>query len=157
MFFKKIIAKSYLYGDKNVNTIGNLARAVGGINMPTMQKMGLGNITDIMGVEPTNNPIASFGKMDELSNGKDTMTGHWEIMGLEVKTPFLTFSEHGFPQELVDELDKKEEEEVTERLCRKYKGIPENLIRKVVEASEDEEEAEIKKKAYIVNDVIVME
>ena len=99
--------KSYLYGDKNVNTIGNLARAVGGINMPTMQKMGLGNITDIMGVEPTNNPIASFGKMDELSNGKDTMTGHWEIMGLEVKTQFLTFSEHGFPQELVDELEKQ--------------------------------------------------
>ena len=99
--------KSYLYGDKNVNTIGNLARAVGGIKMPTMQKMGLGNITDIMGVEPTNNPIASFGKMDELSNGKDTMTGHWEIMGLEVKTPFLTFSEHGFPQELVDELEKE--------------------------------------------------
>ena len=99
--------KSYLYGDKNVNTIGNLARAVGGIKMPTMQKMGLGNITDIMGVEPTNNPIASFGKMDELSNGKDTMTGHWEIMGLEVKTPFLTFSEHGFPQELVDELEKQ--------------------------------------------------
>jgi phosphopentomutase len=99
--------KSYLYGDKNVNTIGNLARKVGGINMPTMQKMGLGNITDIMGVEPTNNPIASFGKMDELSNGKDTMTGHWEIMGLEVKTPFLTFSEHGFPQELVDELEKQ--------------------------------------------------
>ncbi len=99
--------KSYLYGDKNVNTIGNLARAVGGINMPTMQKMGLGNITDIMGVEPTNNPIASFGKMDELSNGKDTMTGHWEIMGLKVKTPFLTFSEHGFPQELVDELEKQ--------------------------------------------------
>lgn len=99
--------KSYLYGDKNVNTIGNLARAVGGINMPTMQKMGLGNITDIIGVEPTNNPIASFGKMDELSNGKDTMTGHWEIMGLEVKTPFLTFSEHGFPQELVDELEKQ--------------------------------------------------
>ena len=99
--------KSYLYGDKNVNTIGNLARVVGGINMPTMQKMGLGNITDIIGVEPTNNPIASFGKMDELSNGKDTMTGHWEIMGLEVKTPFLTFSEHGFPQELVDELEKQ--------------------------------------------------
>ena len=99
--------KSYLYGDKNVNTIGNLARAVGGINMPTMQKMGLGNITDIMGVKPTNNPIASFGKMDELSNGKDTMTGHWEIMGLEVKTPFLTFSEHGFPKELVDELEKQ--------------------------------------------------
>ena len=99
--------KSYLYGDKNVNTIGNLARAVGGVNLPTMQKMGLGNITDIMGVAPITNPTASFGKMDELSNGKDTMTGHWEIMGLEVKTPFLTFTENGFPQELVDELEKQ--------------------------------------------------
>ena len=99
--------KSYLYGDKNVNTIGNLASAVGGINMPTMQKMGLGNITDIMGVAPTDNPIASWGKMDELSDGKDTMTGHWEIMGLEVKTPFLTFTEHGFPAELVEELEKR--------------------------------------------------
>ena len=99
--------KSYLYGDKNVNTIGNLARAVGGVNLPTMEEMGLGNITEIMGVKPNNNPTASWGKMDELSNGKDTMTGHWEIMGLEVKTPFLTFSEHGFPQELVDELERQ--------------------------------------------------
>ena len=99
--------KSHLYGDKDVNTIGNLARAVGGVKLPTMQKMGFGNITNIMGVDPTNNPTASGGKMDELSDGKDTMTGHWEIMGLEVKTPFLTFSEHGFPKELVEELEKQ--------------------------------------------------
>ena len=69
-----------------------------------MEKLGFGNITDIMGVNKTLNPLASYGKMDELSNGKDTMTGHWEMMGLEVKTPFLTFSETGFPQELIDEL-----------------------------------------------------
>ena len=99
--------KSYLYGDKDVNTIGNLARAVGGVNLPTMEKMGLGNITEIMGVKPVQNPIASWGKMDELSDGKDTMTGHWEIMGLEVKTPFLTFTENGFPKELVDELERQ--------------------------------------------------
>lgn len=99
--------KSYLYGDKDVNTIGNLSRAVDGVNLPTMQKMGFGNITEIMGVAPISNPIASWGKMDELSNGKDTMTGHWEIMGLEVKTPFLTFTENGFPKELVDELEKQ--------------------------------------------------
>ena len=99
--------KSYLYGDKDVNTIGNLARAVGGVNLPTMEKMGLGNITEIMGVKPCKNPIASWGKMDELSDGKDTMTGHWEIMGLEVKTPFLTFTENGFPKELVEELERQ--------------------------------------------------
>ena len=99
--------KSYLYGDKNVNTIGNLAAAVGGVNLPTMEEMGLGNITEILGVKPNSDPIASWGKMDELSNGKDTMTGHWEIMGLEVKTPFLTFTENGFPAELVAELEKQ--------------------------------------------------
>ena len=102
-----VAPKSHLYGDKDVNTIGNLARAVGGVNLPTMQKMGFGNITEIMGVNPTETPIASWGKMDELSDGKDTMTGHWEIMGLEVKTPFLTFTENGFPKELVDELEKQ--------------------------------------------------
>lgn len=99
--------KSYLYGDKNVNTIKNISIACNGLNLPTMEKMGYGNITEIKGVLPTNNPIASYGKMDELSNGKDTMTGHWEIMGLEVKTPFQTFTETGFPQELLDEFTRK--------------------------------------------------
>ena len=99
--------KSYLYNDKNVNTIGNLARAVGGINLPTLEKLGFGNITEIMGVKPNEKPLASWGKMDELSDGKDTMTGHWEIMGLEVKTPFLTFTENGFPEELVAELERQ--------------------------------------------------
>lgn len=95
--------KSYLYGDEGANTIGHLAKANGGVNLPTMQAMGYGNLTEIMGVKPNQTPIASYGKMDELSNGKDTMTGHWEIMGLEVKTPFKTFTETGFPQELIVE------------------------------------------------------
>ena len=99
--------KSYLYGDKNVNTIGNLARNVGGLKLPNMEAMGLGNIVEIMGVKPVENPTASWGKMDELSNGKDTMTGHWEMMGLEVKSPFLTFTETGFPDDLIQELEEK--------------------------------------------------
>lgn len=99
--------KSYLYGDKNVNTIKNISIACNGLNLPTMGKMGYGNITEIKGVPPTTNPIAAYGKMDELSNGKDTMTGHWEIMGLEVKTPFQTFTETGFPQELLDEFTRR--------------------------------------------------
>jgi phosphopentomutase len=72
-----------------------------------MEAMGLGNIIEIKGVKPVENPIASWGKMDELSNGKDTMTGHWEMMGLEVKSPFLTFTENGFPEELVSELESR--------------------------------------------------
>ena len=97
--------KSHLYGDFNVNTIGNLSEAVGGLKMENMEKLGLGNITDIKGVKPVSNPIGSFGKMDELSNGKDTMTGHWEMMGLEVKTPFQTFTETGFPDDLIKALE----------------------------------------------------
>ena len=99
--------KSYLYGDKNVNTIANTAKAVGGLNLKNMQKLGLGNITPIMGVEPNSTPTGSYGKMDELSNGKDTMTGHWEMMGLEVKTPFQTFTETGFPADLVEALERE--------------------------------------------------
>ena len=66
--------------------------------------MGFGNITEILGVNRCENPISSCGKMDELSNGKDTMTGHWEMMGLKVDTPFPAFTDTGFPQELIDEL-----------------------------------------------------
>ena len=112
-----VAPKSHLYGDKDVNTIGNLARAVGGVNLPTMQKMGLGNITDIMGVAPITNPTASFGKMDELSNGKDTMTGHWEMMGIYTTKPFKTFTDTGFPKELIDELEER-----TGRKIR-YRGL----------------------------------
>ena len=97
--------KSHLYNDFNVNTIGNLSEAVGGLKLENMQKLGLGNITKILGVEPTENPMGSYGKRDELSNGKDTMTGHWEMMGLEVKTPFQTFTETGFPDDLVKALE----------------------------------------------------
>ena len=97
--------KSHLYNDFNVNTIGNLAKEIGGIKLPNMEKLGFGNITEIMGVKPVENPLGSYGKMDELSNGKDTMTGHWEMMGLEVKTPFQTFTETGFPADLVKALE----------------------------------------------------
>lgn len=99
--------KSYLYGDKNVNTIANTAKAVGGLNLKNMEKLGLGNITEILGVKPNLKPLGSYGKMDELSNGKDTMTGHWEMMGLEVKTPFQTFTETGFPADLVEALERE--------------------------------------------------
>ena len=97
--------KSHLYGDFGVNTIGNISEAVGGLKLENLQKLGLGNITKIKGVEPIEKPLASYGKMDELSNGKDTMTGHWEMMGLEVKTPFQTFTETGFPADLVKALE----------------------------------------------------
>jgi len=95
------------YGDVGADTIGHIAQAVGGLHLPTMRQMGVGNLHPILGVDPVVQPSGYYTKMQELSPGKDTMTGHWEIMGLEVAQPFITFTEHGFPQELLDELEKR--------------------------------------------------
>jgi len=67
------------YGDKGSNTLVNMAKAVGGLNLPNLQRMGLGNIERIEGVPPAEKPIACYGKMREVSAGKDTTTGHWQV------------------------------------------------------------------------------
>ncbi len=87
--------------DTNSNTIAHAAKAVGGLKTPNLAKFGLGNISAIEGVAPTTNPIASYGKLKELSNGKDTTTGHWEMAGVYVTKPFPTFYD-GFPQAFID-------------------------------------------------------
>lgn len=97
---------SYLYGDEGANTIGHIAQSTQGISLPTLEALGCGNLTDIQGVRRINT-CGYYGKMDELSKGKDTMTGHWEIMGIETTTPFKTFTDSGFPQELIAELERK--------------------------------------------------
>ncbi|MDI6900510.1 MAG: phosphopentomutase [Anaerosomatales bacterium] len=90
------------YGDEGSNTLGNTARAVGGLAMPHLQRMGLGNITDIMGVPPADAPTASWGINAEASAGKDTTTGHWEMMGLKLERAFPTYPD-GFPDVVIDE------------------------------------------------------
>lgn len=95
------------YGDKNANTLKHLSYSKTDFNVPTLKKMGIGNITDVNNCEFNKEPIAFYGKMQELSVGKDTLTGHWELMGLEVKTPFPSFTDTGFPKELIDELEFK--------------------------------------------------
>ncbi len=95
------------YGDKGANTIKHISEAANGISLPNMQKLGYGNITDIIGVPKNDNPIGYHSKMAENSVGKDTMTGHWEIMGLKIEEPFITFTETGFPDELIEELEKR--------------------------------------------------
>ncbi len=94
------------YGDVGSNTLGNTSRAVGGLHMPNLQRMGLGNITDIEGVPPTDAPVASWGKCAEVSPGKDTTTGHWEMMGLHLTRPFPTYP-NGFPPEVMDEFSRR--------------------------------------------------
>jgi phosphopentomutase len=99
--------RSAEFGDFGANTIAHIAEHEGGIKLPVMESMGYGNITDILGVNRVDNPKGYYGKMDEASNGKDTMTGHWEMMGILTENPFKTFTDNGFPKELIDELEEK--------------------------------------------------
>ena len=99
--------RSAEFGDEGANTIAHIAEHEGGIKLPVMESMGYGNITDILGVKRVDNPKGYYGKMDEASNGKDTMTGHWEMMGILTENPFKTFTDNGFPKELIDELEEK--------------------------------------------------
>jgi phosphopentomutase len=94
------------FGDKGADTFGHIAERMNGLNMPNMGKLGLSNIREIKGIEKAEKPLAYYTKMMEASNGKDTMTGHWEIMGLNIQTPFRVFPE-GFPDELLLELEKR--------------------------------------------------
>jgi len=89
------------YGDEGSNTLANLARAVGGLKLPNLERLGLGNIAEIPGVPPAARPAASYGKMAEQSPGKDTTTGHWEIAGLLLEKPFPVYP-NGFPPELIE-------------------------------------------------------
>jgi phosphopentomutase len=90
------------YGDQGAHTLANCARAVGGLDLPVLSAWGLGNLTAIPGCPPSEKPRASFGRMAEQSEGKDTTTGHWEMMGIKLEKGFTTFP-RGFPPEVMDE------------------------------------------------------
>jgi phosphopentomutase len=90
------------YGDAGANTLANCARKVGGLAVPNLAAWGLGNVTAIAGCPPARAPRAAFGRMAELSEGKDTTTGHWEMMGVVLEKGFTTFPQ-GFPKALMDE------------------------------------------------------
>ena len=95
-----------VFGDVGSHTIGHIAEKMNGLHMPQMEQLGLGNIDDIQGINRQAAPTAYFGKMQEASVGKDTMTGHWEIMGLNIATPFKVYP-NGFPDELIAQLEEK--------------------------------------------------
>lgn len=94
------------YNDKGANTLGHIAEHMNGLHMPHMAALGLSNINEIQGINKASIPTAHFTKMQEASVGKDTMTGHWEIMGLHIDQPFQTFP-NGFPPALINELEEK--------------------------------------------------
>jgi phosphopentomutase len=93
------------YGDVGSNSLSNTARVLGGIDLPNMGEIGLGNITPIEGVPPRTETRGAYGKCAEISKGKDSVTGHWELMGIEVSTPFPTYP-NGFPKEVLDEFTR---------------------------------------------------
>ncbi|MFJ5562316.1 phosphopentomutase [Lysinibacillus xylanilyticus] len=94
------------FGDVGSHTLGHIAEKMNGLTMPHMESFGLANIEQLQGMQATDKPKAYYGKMQEASVGKDTMTGHWEIMGLNIDKPFKVYPE-GFPAELIAELEKR--------------------------------------------------
>lgn len=94
------------FGDMGAHTLGHIAETVPGFALPNLQRLGLGNIAPLRGIGAEESPAGYYGKMAEASVGKDTMTGHWELMGLKVTVPFRTFP-HGFPQELIERFERE--------------------------------------------------
>lgn len=94
------------FGDTGANTLENIARKEGGINLPNLRSLGLGNIDGITEIKELDNPIGSYGKSEEVSQGKDTTTGHWEIAGLHLTQPFKTYP-NGFPEEVMLEFERR--------------------------------------------------
>ena len=95
------------FGDKGANTFVHISEKSGGLIIPTMNALGIGDLGPIIGTTKVNHPNSYSMKLKEASNGKDTMTGHWEMMGIYTTKPFITFTDTGFPKELIDELEEK--------------------------------------------------
>lgn len=98
---------SSMFGDVGVDTLGHIDQSMDSFRIPNLQKLGLANLHPLNHVEPVEVPMGYYMKMNEASRGKDTMTGHWELMGLRIDTPFQTFTDTGFPKELIRELEQR--------------------------------------------------
>ncbi len=101
------LADAAAYGDEGTDTLGHISREMEEFKIPNLQKLGMANLHPLKQVPAVEQPLGYFMKMNEASTGKDTMTGHWEMMGLHITKPFQTFTETGFPKELIDELSRR--------------------------------------------------
>ena len=95
------------FGDAGADTLGHISQQVPGMKIPHLQSLGIANVHRLPHVRAAENTLGYYARLREASNGKDTMTGHWEMMGLHITTPFKTFTETGFPKELIDELSRR--------------------------------------------------
>ncbi len=94
------------FGDEDVHTLGHISSTVG-LSVPNLTKLGLGNIEELKTVKAVTNPLAKYTKMAEVGQGKDTITGHWEMMGNTLHSGFNQYIENGFPKEVIDEFEKR--------------------------------------------------
>ena len=95
------------FGDKGVNTLGHIAERMENFQIPNLRRLGIANLCSLSGLAPEEKPLGYRMVMREMSNGKDTMTGHWEMMGIHTTKPFQTFTDTGFPPELIKELEER--------------------------------------------------
>ena len=95
------------FGDEGTDTFLHITEKMPSLSIPNLEKLGMGNLKHLKGVSPVEKPLAKYYALNEASNGKDTMTGHWEMMGIKTEKPFITFTDTGFPPELIRELEEK--------------------------------------------------
>lgn len=95
------------FNDAGADTLGHISQSVEIFDIPNLRKLGLANLKELKQVSPVDKPLGYYMAMNEKSNGKDTMTGHWEMMGIHTTKPFITFTEHGFPDELIAALEER--------------------------------------------------
>ena len=95
------------FNDAGADTLGHISQSVETFDIPNLRKLGLANLKELKQVSPVDKPLGYYMAMNEKSNGKDTMTGHWEMMGIHTTKPFITFTEHGFPDELITALEER--------------------------------------------------
>ena len=95
------------FGDEGTDTFLHITEKMPSFSIPNLEKLGIGNLKHLKGVSPVEKPLAKYYALNEASNGKDTMTGHWEMMGIKTEKPFITFTDTGFPPELIRELEEK--------------------------------------------------
>lgn len=115
------------YGDGGTDTLGHISESVEHFEIPNLQKLGLANLHPLKQVEPSGNPLGYFARLNERSRGKDTMTGHWEMMGLKTEKPFITFTDTGFPAELIAELERRTGRKIIGNKSASGTEIPEEL------------------------------
>ena len=95
------------FGDEGTDTFLHITERMPSFSIPNLEKLGMGNLKSLKGVSPVEKPLAKYYALNEASNGKDTMTGHWEMMGIKTEKPFITFTDTGFPPALIQELEEK--------------------------------------------------